>query len=149
MNIIFVAHPHNSNPAPCSALINLIFRYFPTALRGEHEILRVMHRWLHLRLTKFDARPRFIPHSPHDMRTAMESFRAKLRKPYRDEDPINVEDASMLANFLAMGLSPKEVDLVGPLMRAIFVRCWVEIDGFKAEPGRHAEIMRLCGSGLS
>lgn len=138
-----------SKETTCSVLTNLIFRYFPFALQGEFDVLRFVHKWLNRRLTNLGARPRFIPANLYDARTAIEAFADKLRKPWGEEDPIDVESAAILTPFLSEGISIKVTEPVVPLLRAIFNRCWVEIDGLAEEPEYRPEVIRLCGRGLS
>ncbi|KAF8594786.1 hypothetical protein BDV93DRAFT_611701 [Ceratobasidium sp. AG-I] len=131
----------------CSSVLNLIFRYFPFSLRAEYDIFRFMNTWLGQRVADLGRFPQFIPANLYDLRTAIGSLEDKLRKPY-EEEPLEVEDVAMLTGFLSEGLTTDAVDSVAPLLRAIFMRCWVEIEGLRKEPENRGNIMHLCGRGL-
>ncbi|KAF8594790.1 hypothetical protein BDV93DRAFT_529094, partial [Ceratobasidium sp. AG-I] len=138
----------DAGPEACSALINLTFRYFPIAVPGEHKVLRLIHIWLDQRIACFGVPSRFLPDGQYDMRTATESFTRKLHKPSGDGEPLGLEDALMLTNFLSEGPPPDDHGLIISLLRAIFTRCWVELDGLGARTEIWVGIIRLCGRGL-
>jgi hypothetical protein len=129
--------------------MNMIFRYWSTALRGEYEILRYMFAWLYRRTQQFGLPPVFHPTSVLDMRMAIECYTVKTLDASEDHDLLALEDISNLINFLGEGLTPDAVDLVSPLVRYTLARCWVEVLGLEEEPNNRNDVMRVCGSALS
>jgi hypothetical protein len=126
---------------------NLVFRYWPRAYEVEHGVLRYMFIWAIGRLRDAGSSLRLTSNSVGDLRAVIEAFIDKAYAPNIPEaEPIATHDIAGLTDFLVEGFQSEVIDMVNPLLEALLLRAWDEIED--GDPPDNEAIMRLTASTL-
>ncbi|KAG8722785.1 hypothetical protein FRC09_005719 [Ceratobasidium sp. 395] len=129
----------------CIRLQNLIFRYWPAALRGEIGILQFMFDWLDARISRYGKNPGLISMGLLDQRQVIKIYTHRI-----SEDPLPLADTARLIDFLALteDLGVEVADAINDLVRHALNRCWSHLEDAKSKPERWQYVTRLSGASL-
>ncbi|KAG8794881.1 hypothetical protein FRC12_020518 [Ceratobasidium sp. 428] len=130
----------------CIGLQNLIFRYWPAALRGETGILHYMSDWLDARISRYTKNPGLISADWLDQRQVINTYAHCI-----SEDPLApLADTARLTEFLALteDLGVEVASMIGDLVQHAFNRCWSHLEDVKSNPESWQYVTRVCGASL-
>ncbi|KAG9123902.1 hypothetical protein FRC07_013569 [Ceratobasidium sp. 392] len=138
-------------PQPTTVVLlqNMVIRYWPAALDGEHKILRYIFRWLDKQTTRSGGTPRLITQNPGDMQQLVESYTRHIFHE-SGEEMLPLEDAVRLVEFLrrSQGLNEQVAGLFVPLLCSGISRCWLEMDAYIADRRTWELVVQLCSNTL-
>lgn len=125
----------------------MVIRYWPTALDGEHKILRYIFRWLDNRITQTGGVPQLMAQNSSDMQQIVTSYtRQKFHE--SGEEILPLEDAVRLVEFLrrSQGLNEQVADVIVTFVCSGLARCEMELDASIQERHTWGLIVRLCAN---